>query len=414
MCAYRQRLSATLRLSMETAQLIVLFICGYLLSRLFVRARLPERVVFVLVSRELSFARLVLYLIAITAGLSVLIPNALTAITVLPVVTLLQRQWHQHKKDHQARVTTALALAVIYGANIGGIGAITATPANGVLLGYAALQNIDGESVLRFDTWLLWGLPLAALLVVMGWVVIMLTLARQHAGEAIETLQHWHEPSEPRQVYASRLAAGFLLASFLLSAALRSIEPRVVLTLTILLATVFVSALFLFKLPVGREGKREPLLRPRDVVSGLPLRGLMFVVGFVALATLLAALGVVQAIARVLAHALPDDLYSFPALSLIALLTSFTTEFLSNTVVQLGMFETLSAHSGSSGQLIYPLLAVTLSCTCAFMSPVATGTNGLVFGEMRGASLWRMLIAGFFMNLVAGITIAAWVRWLVP
>jgi sodium-dependent dicarboxylate transporter 2/3/5 len=399
---------------METTQLILLFICGYLLSRLFVRARLPERVVFLLVSRELTFGRLVLYLIGITAGLSVLIPNALTAITVLPVVTLLQRQWHQHKKDHRARVTTALALAVIYGANIGGIGAITGTPANGVLVGYAALQGIDGESVLRFDTWLLWGLPLAATLVVLGWAVIMLTLARPHASEAIETLRDWHAPSDPRQVFAYCLAAGFLLASFGLSAAMRAFDAQLVVISTAILAVAFAATLFLWKFPVGEDRSREPLLRPQDVFSALPLRGLLFVAGFVVLATTLAALGVVQAIARVLAHALPMDIYSFPALSLIALLTSFTTEMLSNTVVQLGMFETLSAHSGSDGQLIYPLLAVTLSCTCAFMSPVATGTNGLVFGEMRGASLWRMLVAGMFMNLVAGLTIAAWVRWLVP
>jgi len=63
--------------------------------------------------------------------------------------------------------------------------------------------------------------------------------------------------------------------------------------------------------------------------------------------------------------------------------------------------------------MIYPMLVVTLSCTCAFMSPLATGVNGLVFGEMRGASLWRMLLAGIFMNLAAAVTIAAWVYWVV-
>lgn len=114
---------------MDTAQLGLLFFCGFLLSRLFVVSRLPERIVHNLVTRELNFATLIFLLISLSACLSVLIPNAITAITVLPIITLLQRQWHQHGKDHQARVTTALALAVIYGANIGGVGAITATPA---------------------------------------------------------------------------------------------------------------------------------------------------------------------------------------------------------------------------------------------------------------------------------------------
>lgn len=399
---------------MQTAQLIVLFTCGYLLSRAYVRSRLPERVVFLLVRRHMHFGRLVFYLVALTASLSVMMPNAITAITVLPIVTLLQRQWHQHGKDHQARVTTALALAVIYGANIGGIGSITATPANGVLVAYAALQEVPAGTVLLFDTWLPWGLPLAAVLVVLGWAVIMLTLARRHSAETIEPLQDWAEQARPAQGQVLWLTAAFLGASFALSAGMQYGDPAAWLAATGALAIAFFCALFLVRWRTGEGQQRAPLLRPRDVVSGLPLRGLLFVLGFVVLATTLASLGVIDAMARVLSDLLPADLYSYRAHALLALATSFATELLSNTVVQLGMFETLLAHGAGNGALIYPLLTVTLSCTCAFMSPVATGVNGLVFGEMRGASLWRMLLAGLLMNVVAALTIAAWVRWLVP
>jgi len=353
-------------------------------------------------------------LLASTAALSVMMPNAITAITVLPIVTLLQRQWLQHGRDHQARISTALALAVIYGANIGGIGSITGTPANGILVAYTAVQGVQTEAVLRFDTWLPWGLPLVATLVILGWAVIMLTLARQHAAEPIEPLQDWTEPPRPAHRQVLWLSAAFLAVSFGLSAAMHYTDPLPVLAATGILSALFIAGLFLVPWRTGPQAPREPLLRPRDVATGLPLRGLLFVLGFVVLATSLAALGAIDAMARVLSGLLPADIYSYPAHVLLALVTSFTTEALSNTVVQLGMFETLFAHAGGHDRVIYPLLTVTLSCTCAFMSPVATGVNGLVFGEMRGASLWRMLLAGLLMNVVAALTIAAWVRWLVP
>ncbi|MCJ7558937.1 MAG: hypothetical protein MUP90_18775 [Gammaproteobacteria bacterium] len=396
---------------MDVAQLALLFFCGYLLSRLFVVSRLPERIVYLLVIRELKFATLIFLLISLTACLSVLIPNAITAITVLPIITLLQRQWAQHGKDHRARVTTALALAVIYGANIGGIGAITATPANGILVAYTTLQQIDGGGLLRFDRWLRWGLPLAAVLVVIGWMVIMFTLAGKHSDEKVEPMDHWLAPKLRAQRYAMWLAAAFFISAFALSSSMGYFPQEQVLGVTVALTLALI--LVLFALPVRQESGTRPLLRPSEVASNLPLRGLLFVAGFVVLATVLVTLGAVQAIAALLANALPADLHSFSATALIALITSFATEALSNTVVQLGMFETIQAHGAGAEGLIYPLLTATLSCTCAFMSPLATGVNGLVFGEMRGASLWRMLLAGVLMNLAAALTIAAWVHWIV-
>lgn len=397
---------------MDTAQLGLLFFCGFLLSRLFVVSRLPERIVHNLVTRELNFATLIFLLISLSACLSVLIPNAITAITVLPIITLLQRQWHQHGKDHQARVTTALALAVIYGANIGGVGAITATPANGILVAYSAVQDVPGQGILRFDSWLPWGLPLAAVLVVMGWAVIMLTLAGRHAREKVEVLENWAAPKCRSQRHALWMAAVFFICAFVLSTAMNFWNQELVLGLTTALTVILILALFVIPF-ANDQAKSSPLLRPSDVASNLPLRGMLFVLGFVALATTLVLLGAVQAIAGLLADALPADLQSLGSLVVIALTTSFATEALSNTVVQLGMFETILAHGAEGSAMIYPMMVVTLSCTCAFMSPLATGVNGLVFGEMRGASLWRMLLAGVFMNLAAAVTIAAWVHWVV-
>ena len=61
---------------------------------------------------------------------------------------------------------------------------------------------------------------------------------------------------------------------------------------------------------------------------------------------------------------------------------------------------------GVSGLAV--LIIITLSCTCAFMSPIATGVNGLAFGGVKGVSFRKMLWVGFFMNLVGALLISAW------
>jgi sodium-dependent dicarboxylate transporter 2/3/5 len=55
------------------------------------------------------------------------------------------------------------------------------------------------------------------------------------------------------------------------------------------------------------------------------------------------------------------------------------------------------------------LIVVTLSCTCAFMSPIATGVNGLAFGGVKGVSFTRMLLVGFVMNIAGALLISSWV-----
>ena len=93
----------------------------------------------------------------------------------------------------------------------------------------------------------------------------------------------------------------------------------------------------------------------------------------------------------------------------VAAATSFTTEILSNTAVQISFFLMalpLAETLGVPGLAI--LIIITLSSTCAFMTPIATGVNGLAFGGVKGVSFRKMLIVGFFMNLAGAILISAW------
>ena len=97
----------------------------------------------------------------------------------------------------------------------------------------------------------------------------------------------------------------------------------------------------------------------------------------------------------------------------ITALTSLTTEVLSNTVVQLAMFVVVTPMLGvASPQTLPALIAITFACTSAFMTPIATGVNGLAYGEMKGASLLMMLKIGFVMKIFSILLIGYGVPFL--
>ena len=147
---------------MDKIQLIFFFISGFLVSRLIIKVKLPQRIVYWFIGKKhLSITKILFYLIAISAFLSFFIPNAITVLTLLPLIELLRRSYEESNGSSR-RIATMLALAIIYGANIGGMGSVTATPANGILVTYAVLENVPGTRDISFASWLVWGIPLGS------------------------------------------------------------------------------------------------------------------------------------------------------------------------------------------------------------------------------------------------------------
>ena len=151
----------------------------------------------------------------------------------------------------------------------------------------------------------------------------------------------------------------------------------------------------------------------RGLLEGTTAAWSAIVVVVIILTALAAALGLGERAAELATKLLPERLASFGSFVWTALIASTGTQLMSNTVVQLALFETLSIHPGVGASPVYLLLVVTLCSTCAFMTPVATGVNGLVYGEMRGILLSRMLVAGAATSVVSAVVIAGWVYYVV-
>jgi sodium-dependent dicarboxylate transporter 2/3/5 len=187
-----------------------------------------------------------------------------------------------------------------------------------------------------------------------------------------------------------------------------------------LVCFTLVLTFLLFFIPIRAAGNEssQRLLTIRDCYSNLPWRGLIFV----GVIFLIIGIGVFfdlqHYIIRLFGSAISQEAPRSLLYLMIAAITSFSTEILSNTVVQLSMFTVVAPlFSATTFATIQGFMIITLSCTCAFMTPIATGVNGLAFGEMKGISLVRMLAAGFMMKLVGAAVIAFSVpyvlRWVV-
>ena len=394
------------KVSLENLQIVFFFISGFLVSRVLIKVRLPQKLVRLLLGESHnSLSQTLLYLIGTAALMSFFIPNAITVLTLLPVLDLLSRAFRDNG-DH--RVPTLLTLAVLYGANIGGMGSVTGTPTNLLLVGYLQAQDVPGADQITYLSWLLWGVPLVAILTLLAWGVLCVSFrtwredaARVRMPVAPEATEHPWQHRALGVILAYLLSC--ILLSFLLTAFPRWLNP-------ILFATGAVTLAFIGYLFAPWRRSEGPFLTGADTVSGLPKKGLELLVLVLVLGGVMYALNIQDWLAARAQLLIPEALPVLVLLLIIALLSSFATELFSNTVVQLALFLVLLPVAEPwRFDPAQALLVVTLSCTCAFMSPIATPVNALAFGGMPGMLLRRWLSVGALMNVVAALAIAGYV-----
>jgi len=402
---------------MDKLQLIFFFITGFLVSRLFIKVQLPERMVFSLLGgRSNSFPKVIFYLISISALLSFFIPNVITVLTLLPILELLRRAYAEAEEGSAiGSISTILALATIYGANIGGMGSVTATPANGILVTYTELNNVVGTGAITFAGWMSWGIPLVILLVAAAWLVLMAIFRPwRYKNTELKLPFELEAISHPWQRLTVMIAVGYFTSSLLLSALIMKYSAYTleIIVLTGVLTLAF--ALFLFFYPLPLASAKQPMLMIADCYSNLPTRGFLFVGIAIVLAGLIYLSGLDKLFSAWISDNFPRELPLYLMFILLALMTSFATEILSNTAVQIGLFLIILPLSATMGfDAMLAMLIITLSSTSAFMSPIATGVNGLAFGGVKDVSITKMLVSGFVMNSVGALIISMWVIYVV-
>ncbi|MGB1272169.1 MAG: SLC13 family permease, partial [Endozoicomonas sp.] len=290
-------------------------------------------------------------------------------------------------------------LAIAYGASIGGFGTLIGTPPNALLAAF--LEEQYGVQI-GFAQWLIIGLPASFLmLLVTGW-----WLSRSGydlgADDNLSVKQSLQE--QQRGAGALSRPEKTVMVIFLLTAGawvlrpwLSELMPRLSLSDT---SIAMMATLLLFLCPV-RLSKLEFLMSWKEMQK-MPWDVLLLFGGGLSLAAMIRRTGLAEWIAGSM-----DILGGMPSLVAIALVVTviiFLTEVTSNTATTAAFLPPLGALATSLG-MDPAMLAIpaALAASCAFMLPVATPPNAIVYGSGM-LPIRQMARSGLALNL-AGIVI---------
>ncbi|MBN2140424.1 MAG: anion permease [Desulfovibrionaceae bacterium] len=398
--------------------MLLLFSSGYLVYRMLAVTRLTDAFVAWALNRSQGrLSTLLLYIIATAAFISAFMPNAIAALTLLPVLKVIDEDFRA--QGGGPALTTALTVSAIYGAGIGGMASLIGSPANLILLAALDLYQVPGREALNFFNWFLWSLPLTVLFVLAAWGVVAglgLPAKARSIRACVEGLCEIKPLTHAQR--SGGLVFAFFLGYWILEAVLAETWPGfAALRPAAALGFGGLFCFFLFVRPprLPRDPSRAPLIAPLDVLRGWPKRGLVFLGLLVCVVAAVRAFDLDRAAADLVRSALGPGLPWGAVFVALVLAVIFLTEVLSNTAVVAAFFSI--AFFLAQARAVDPLpimIAVSIASTCAFMTPIATPCNALAFGEMKGTSLWRMVALGAVLNLIGGLLLSFWLIWAVP
>ena len=298
-----------------------------------------------------------------------------------------------------------LLLGIAYAASIGGIGTIIGTPPNVFLASF--IQSNLGQEI-SFVRWMGVGLPLVAVFLPLTWLMLTRVLYPVR-GERIEGSSEVTERAYQELGAMSRgeraVLVVFLLAALswitrplLVRVQVGDLHPLAGLSDPVI---AMVAALALFVVPV--DVKRRVFVMNWETAVKLPWGILLLFGGGLSLAAAIRANGVGEYIGHQLAF-----LSGVPTLLLVMAviaLVIFLTELTSNTATTATFIPILAALSPVFDLHPYMLIVpAAIAASCAFMLPVATPPNAIIFGSGH-VTIQQMIRAGFWLNLLGVVLI---------
>ena len=366
--------------------LIYLFMGGFLLARGIERHNLHRRLALAILRRVGHRSETVLAGVMIaTFTLSLWMSNTATAVMMLPLTLSLLT----HLPGENEKLERSVLLGMAWGANLGGIGTLIGTPPN---LVYAAFREEAVGVQTGFMEWTLVAFPIALLLLVIAYFVLRRGIPSLDLGDL-----EWPKP-KPWTSGEVRVALIFG-ATALLWMTRQWIEPLVTPYGWSLPDQVIGMAGGILMFTV-RDAQGAPLLRWKDARK-IEWGILLLFGGGLSLAAGMQASGWLDALEALSGHPMPAWVWIF-------IFTAFgvwTTELFSNMALVSGTLPVALAVARAQGlefeQLALPL---TVGASCAFMLPMATPPNAIVFSSGK-VTVPYMAGRGFWLNIWATLVI---------
>lgn len=396
--------------------LILLLLGGFLLAKAVECSGLHRRIALAtLTIVGTSPRRLALGFLVTSAMLSLWISNTATTLMLMPIALSVAIRTEKDNKSPNGVFTTCLLLCTAYGANVGGIGTLIGTPPNLIFVKNA--EDLDPPVIIDFLSWMTLGMPVVLIFIPLVALLMTRFLLPLPAGSA----QQGREALLAERRSLGKISSGEarVLMVFIVTALLwitrggdgfsgwsgpmgdlmgiPADQTKKFLKDSIVAVA---AAIFLFMIPSRRGG---PALLNWDQAKEVPWGMLLLFGGGFALGGSFQSSGLSEYCGSIMANW--ADL-PFPALVLsISLFTTFLTEFTSNTASMHLLMPILSSAAIQGGiSPLHMMIPAVLSVSCAFMLPVATAPNAIVFATGR-VRIRTMLRCGLILNLVGALVV---------
>ena len=394
--------------------IIYLFLGAFILALAVERWDLHKRIALGILSYTgTDGSRLIGGFMLVAALLSMWMTNTSTTMMLMPIALSVARviaENNTHLSQEQTKsFQVAMLLGLAYAATIGGLATLVGTPPNALL---AAFLNENYGIRITFASWMLVGVPVMLVMLPLAWLSLTRWTFKIEIPANPEVNAHLAQLKNDLGKMSSaekRVAAIFALVVvfWILRSPLSTLLNIDFLTDT---GIVMSAALILFLLPSG--DKKQPQIMIWHDVNRLPWGVLILFGGGLSLAAAVSSSGLAAWLGSSL-----TPLGAFGVFTLVIAATGlviFLTELTSNVATAATFLPVVAAVALELG--VSPLLLcipITLAASCAFMLPVATPPNAIVFASGL-INIPQMVRAGAVLNLIGMLLLSVVSIWLAP
>ncbi|MFK7787670.1 MAG: SLC13 family permease [Crocinitomicaceae bacterium] len=342
-----------------------------------------------------SKSRVLLGFMVSTGVLSMWISNTATTIMMLPMVLAVIKNLDD---QDNSRFPRFLLLSVAYSASIGGMATLVGSPPNSILAGYLAENH--GINI-SFADWMEFGLPLSLVLLTLLYFFFIVLLRGESNGDKLNIeieKKPWNRDQKKIIVFFSVIVTLWTTRGLVLS----SLESFNINFSYGDEHVAILGAILMFIIP---SSKGQPLLEWNDTQK-LPWGVLLLFGGGLGLAKMLETNGVITEVAE-LFEGLKNVSIGI-LLFIVVSIAIFGTEFMSNTALVSVFIPVIATFAIGAGISITELcVPVALSASCAFMLPIGTPPNAIVFSGTN-LKIKHMVQTGFILNVMAVLIVVTY------
>jgi len=392
---------------------VFLFLGGFFLSIAIQKCNLHKRIALTVLKYTGTKGRSIIGGFMLSSCLlSMWIMNTSTTIMLLPIglaiITVVKESMHDLSEIDKINFQVALLLGIAYAANIGGIATLIGTAPNMALNGF--MEEQYGVSISFLD-WMKVGLPVSLILLPLTWFTltrISFPVNFETSAETQEAIQTMRESIGKTKTPEKRVFIIFLITALLwvFRSPINDIPGMEGLTDP---GIAMLCGLTLFLTPSGGDQEHN-LLQWKDAEKGVPWGILLLFGGGLTLAAAAQNTGLAAWIGNLMPVGLSIVFLVVIFTTLIIFLTELTSN-LATTATFLPIVAVIATQFGFNPLLLTASIAIAASC--AFMLPVATPPNAIVFGSEL-IKVPQMMRAGIAINIIAIVIVSLAGIYLVP